>query len=74
MFSESAISSGFLHFDPFLRQALKLLVPEEHQPMAVSTLGFASRGGAILGMCFFGVRHGKGQLVWEKRKISAETW
>ena len=23
--------------------------------MAVSTLGFASRGGAILGMCFFGV-------------------
>jgi hypothetical protein len=27
--------------------------------MAVSTLGFASRGGAILGMCVFGVRRGK---------------
>ena len=39
---------------PAEMKALKILVPEEHQPLAVSTLGFASRGGAILGMCFFG--------------------
>eukprot|EP00437_Effrenium_voratum_P012750 CAMPEP_0181456344 /NCGR_PEP_ID=MMETSP1110-20121109/31224_1 /TAXON_ID=174948 /ORGANISM="Symbiodinium sp., Strain CCMP421" /LENGTH=426 /DNA_ID=CAMNT_0023580755 /DNA_START=34 /DNA_END=1314 /DNA_ORIENTATION=- len=38
---------------PAEMKALKLLVPEEHQGMAVSSLGFASRGGAILGRCLF---------------------
>ncbi|CAE7246807.1 unnamed protein product [Symbiodinium sp. CCMP2592] len=40
---------------PAEMKALKLLVPEEYQGMAVSALGFASRGGAILGRGFFGV-------------------
>ncbi|CAE7654323.1 unnamed protein product [Symbiodinium pilosum] len=40
---------------PAEMKALKLLVPDEYQGMAVSALGFASRGGAILGRGFFGV-------------------
>lgn len=56
---------------PAEMKALKLLVPEEHQPMAVSTLGFASRGGAILGMCVFGVLTQNEILTWREIAIQA---
>jgi len=58
---------------PAEMKALKLLVPEEHQPMAVSTLGFASRGGAILGMCFFGVLTQNEILTWRQIAVQAST-
>lgn len=56
---------------PAEMKALKLLVPEEHQPMAVSTLGFASRGGAILGMCFFGILTQNHILTWREIAVQA---
>ena len=56
---------------PAEMKALKLMVPEEHQPMAVSTLGFASRGGAILGMCFFGFLTQNHILTWREIAVQA---
>ena len=56
---------------PAEMKALKILVPEEHQPLAVSTLGFASRGGAILGMCFFGVLTQSEIMSWRQIAVQA---
>jgi len=49
--------------------------------MAVSTLGFASRGGAILGMCVFGVRRGtkgkhllKNMVKREENHVGSMFW
>ncbi|CAE7222167.1 unnamed protein product [Symbiodinium natans] len=57
---------------PSEMKALKLLVPEEFQGLAVSALGFASRGGAILGRSLFGVLLQSftwRQIAWQAARV-----
>ncbi|CAE8711849.1 unnamed protein product, partial [Polarella glacialis] len=84
LLATSTTKSGFMLGSMLLRfsyaagwpaemKAIRLLVPSERQGLAVSTLGFASRGGAILGRCLFGLLSSHFQLSWRQIAMHASA-